>query len=420
MSICELVTQNAFCSITHYNTYMPNDFAIPPTKKHGWTRFTKPTVIVLIIAALIGGLVAWRASNAKMVEPKKDEAQVFEFAQRDIAQVTQRDLGNVIQLSGTLAPMTQAIVKSKVAAEVSKVHVLEGETVRAGQVLVSLDTQDLRARLDAQEATVAEMKARLELATKNEANNRQLVAKNFISQNALDAVASNAAVARANVVAAESQAAISRRALNDASIRAPFSGVIAKRMVNMGEKVSPDMQVMQVVDLTKMELEAMVPVADIPNVKIGQAISFTVEGFAGQQFSGKVERINPAAEAGTRAIAIFVSIPNAEQALKGGMFARAKLAASSSALVSAIPLVALREEGGQNFVFVIDKDKIARKPVSVGLRNVDLGFVEISEGLTADAEVVAVKMEGLKNGATAILKTAAVAPSTTPAASTKN
>jgi len=386
---------------------MPNDFSTPPASKRRWTRLTKPVVVVITIALALGGVVAWRASNAKKVEPKKDELKVFEFVERDIARVTPRDLGNVIPLSGTLTPLTQAMVKSKVAAEVSKVHVQEGQRVSAGQVLVSLDTQDLRARLDAQQANVAEMKARLELAAKNEANNRQLVAKNFISQNALDAVTSNAAVARANLVAAESQAAISQRAFNDAAIRAPFDGVVAKRMVNIGEKISPDMQVMQIVDLTKMELEAMVPVADIPNVKIGQAISFTVDGFQTRQFTGKVERINPSAEAGSRAIAIFVSIPNPEQALKGGMFASGKLAAASSAAVNAIPLVAVREEGGQNFVFIIDKNRIERKPVTVGLRNVDLGLAEIREGLAEGTEVVAVKMDGLKVGATAIFKSAA-------------
>jgi membrane fusion protein, multidrug efflux system len=372
-------------------------------------RWVKPLLLMLTAALLLGSLVAWRATSAKKEEPKKDEARTFEFAPRDLARLTPRDLGNVIPVSGTLKPLTQAIVKSKVAAEVARVHVQEGERVAGGQVLVSLDTADLRARLDAQQATVAEMKARLDLAAKNEANNRQLLAKNFISQNALDAVASNAEVARANLKSAEAQAAISQRALNDASIRAPFAGVVAKRMVNIGEKVSPDMAVMQVMDLAKMELEAMVPVAEIPGVKIGQEISFTVDGFDKQQFTGKVERINPSAETGSRSIAIFVAIPNQNQMLKGGMFASGKLAAQARGQINAIPLVALREEGGQNYVFVVEKNKIQRKPVTVGIRNIDLGLVEIREGLVEGAEVIAVKMEGLKAGATAIQKSDAVA-----------
>jgi hypothetical protein len=89
-------------------------------------------------------------------------------------------------------------------------------------------------------------------------------------------------------------------------------------MVNVGEKVSPDMSVVQVVDLSRMELEAGVPVGEIPGIKIGQEISFTVVGFATRQFQGKVERINPSAEAGSRSISVFLSLPNPEQALKGG------------------------------------------------------------------------------------------------------
>ena len=385
----------------------------PQTNRRRWF---KPVLVVFVISAALGSLVAWRASSAKKEPPKKNEEKVFEFAKNDLAILTLRDLGNVIPLSGNLAPLTHAIVKSKVAAEVAKVHVQEGDRVSAGQVLVSLDSADLRARLDAQLATVAEMKARLDLAAKNEANNRQLLAKNFISQNALDAVTSNAEVARANLKSAEAQAAISQRALNDAAIRAPFAGVIAKRMVNVGEKVSPDMSVMQVVDLSRMELEAMVPVAEIPGVKIGQEISFTVDGFADRQFKGRIERINPTAEAGSRSISIFVALPNADQSLKGGMFASGKLAAQSRGQVNAVPLIALREEGGQSFVFTVEKDKIERKPVTAGTRNMDLGLVEIREGLAEGAQVVAVKMEGLKPGAKVIQKAAAAAVTANPTA----
>ncbi len=380
-------------------------------------RWIKPVAVALIALLAIGSLATWRAMANKKPDPKKTQESVFEFSKGDLALLSPRELGNMIPVSGTLKPLTQAVVKSKVAAEVAQVHVQEGQRVTAGQVLVSLDTADLRARLDAQHASVAEMKARLELASKNEANNKQLLAKNFISQNALDAVSSNAEVARANLRSAEAQAAISQRALNDASIRAPFAGIVAKRMINIGEKVSADMAVMQIVDLTRMELESMIPVSEIPHVRIGQEIAFTVEGFTGRQFTGKVERINPSADAGSRSIAVFVAIANADQSLKGGMFASGKLAAQSRGPVNALPLVALREEGGQSFVFTIEKEKLVRKPVSVGARNIDMGLVEIRDGLADGTQVVSVKMEGLKAGGKAIIqldgtKVTATEPST--------
>lgn len=386
------------------------------TGRRGWVRVS----VTLLTVALVGGsLVAWRVSSAKKDEPKKDTEKVYEFAKGDVATLGPMDLGHVVPISGTLKPLTQAVVKAKVAAEVARVHVQEGERVTAGQILVSLDTADLRARHDAQMASVAEMQARLNLAGKNETNNRQLLQKNFISQNAFDAVSNSAEVARANLKSAQAQAAISQRALGDASIRAPFAGIVAKRMINIGEKVSPDMPVMQIVDLSRMELEASIPVAEIPGIKIGQELSFTVDGFADRPFQGKVERINPSADAGSRSIAVFLALPNPEQALKGGMFATGKLAAQSRSAVNAVPLVALREEGGQSYVLVIEKDKIERKSVTAGKRNVDMGMVEIREGLAVGSQVVAVKMDGLKPGAKAILKATARADAPPPPAAGK-
>lgn len=376
------------------------------SRKRGWVKLS---VAVLTGILVVGSLVAWRASSAKKEEPKKAD-KVFEFSKSDLAVLAPRELGNMIPLSGSLKPVTQAVVKSKVAAEVAKVHVREGERVAAGQVLVSLDTADLKARADAQAAQVAEMRARLDLALKNEANNRQLLQKNFISQNAFDAVTNSAEVARANLKSAEAQSAIVQRALADASIRAPFSGIVARRMVNIGEKVSPDMPIMQIVDLMQMELEAPVPVAEIPGIKVGQEISFTVDGFGDRQFKGKVERINPSAEAGSRSISVFLVLANPDLSLKGGMFANGKLAAQSRGPVNAVPLVALREEGGQSFVMVLDKDKIERKPVTVGARSIDLGLVEIRDGLSPGTQVIAVKMEGLKPGASAIIRADGPAP----------
>ena len=384
------------------------NISLPPTASATpRRRWLKTGIGALTVVLLAGSLVAYRVGTAKKEEPKKDEAKVFEFTASDLAVLEARDLGNAIPVSGGLRPFTQAVVKAKVAAEVAKVHVLEGERVAAGQVLVSLDTADLKARADAQNATVAEMRARLDLAKKNEANNRALLAKNFISQNAFDAVSNSVEVAAANLKSAEAQAAIAQRALADAAIRAPFAGIVAKRMINVGEKLSPDMAVMQVVDLSRLELEATVPVAEIPSVKIGQEIAFSVDGFGDRKFQGKVERINPAAEAGSRSISVFVGIPNADQALKGGMFASGRLAATARTAVNAIPAVALREEGGQSFVFILERDKVARKPVTAGYRNTDIGMVEIKEGITPGTTVVAVRMEGLKPGATAIVKDAA-------------
>jgi len=380
-----------------------------PRPRRGWVKFTLAAITFALVA---GSLVAWRVSSAKKEEKKSDADKTFEFAKNDIAVVSAQNLGLVIPVSGSVRPVVQAMVKSKVAGEVSKVYVREGERVEAGQVLVSIDTADLKARHDAQRAMVAETKAKLDLAGKNEANNRTLLTKNFISQNAFDGIANSVQVAQANHQSMLAQAAITQRALADAQIRAPFAGIVAKRAVNVGEKISADSPVMQIVDLSRMELEAPMPVGDIPSIQLGQEIAFKVDGFQDRAFKGKVERINPTAEAGSRSISIFVTLRNDDGALKGGMFANGTLAAVSRTAVTSLPISALIEEGGQTYVFALKDGAVERKPITVGTKSPERGLVEIRDGIAIGAEVITVKADGLKHGSKAVVKLAPALPPT--------
>jgi membrane fusion protein, multidrug efflux system len=283
--------------------------------------------------------------------------------------------------------------------------VQEGERVQAGALLVTLDTADLKARSDAQAAAVAEAKARLDLARKNQANNKALLEKSFISQNAYDSVINTVQVAEANVQSAEAQHTIAQRALADAQVKAPFAGIVAKRWVNVGDKVSSDMPVAHVVDLTRMELEAPIPVGEIPFVNVGQEVLFAVDGFAGREFKGKVERVNPSTEVGSRSIMVFMTLPNADGSLRGGMFANGTLATGTGVDVDVIPIAAIVEEGGQSFVHVVKDGKIERRTVTLGARSVERGVVTVREGLERGVPVVAVKADGIKPGAVATIRT---------------
>jgi membrane fusion protein, multidrug efflux system len=278
--------------------------------------------------------------------------------------------------------------------------------VAAGQPLAALDTADLRARLDREQAAIAEAKARLDLAGKNQANNKALLEKGFISQNAYDSAQNAVQVAEANVKSAQAQSAIAERALADAQVRAPFQGMVAKRFVNVGDKVSPDMPVVQLVDLSRMELEAQVPVGEIPFVKVGQEVAFRVDGFPGRAFGGRIERINPSADPGSRSIAIFVTLSNADMSLKGGMFAHGTLNTATGTEVDVIPASALLEEGGQPFVYVLKGGKVERRTLTLGVRNAERGLVEVREGLERGVPVIAVKADGMKPGASGVVATA--------------
>jgi RND family efflux transporter MFP subunit len=376
----------------------------PPSRR----RFLKPVLVGTALVLVAGSLVGLRMSQAKKDDPKKDSAKVvLEFTAADVAMVEMRELQRTLSLSGSLSPVLQATVRSKVPGEVQKVMVREGDRVAEGQVIATIDTADLRARLDAQVASLEESRAKETLARKNRENNQALLRQNFISQNAFDTTHSTYEAAAASVRSAEAQARIAEKALQDAVVRAPFAGLVSRRMVNVGEKLGVDSPLFTVVDLARMEIEAPAPAAEIPGVKVGQVAHFRVDGFGERDFEGRIERINPSADPGSRSITLYVSIPNRDGALKGGMFAKGQLILDKAAAAPVVPAGAVREEAGQAFVFTIEDGKVARRPVTLGMR--EEGLVEIRSGLERGVPVVRARITDLKPGAPAILKTSAVA-----------
>jgi RND family efflux transporter MFP subunit len=364
---------------------------------------SKPLIVSLVAAAIVASLVGYRATQAKP-ESKKDGPVTLEFTPADIAVVEVRSLTRSIPFSGSLSPVVQTAVKSKVPGEVTRVLVREGEAVKDNQLLAQIETADLQSRLDAQAAALEEAKARLKIAEKNRENNQQLLRQKFISQNAYDTTESTYEAAAASVRSQEAQLRIARKALDDAAVRAPIDGVVATRSVNAGEKVGVDQALFTLVDLGRMEIEAPAPASEIPAVRAGQAASFRVDGFGERAFEGRIERINPTAQPGSRAIMLYISVRNPDGALRGGMFAKGQIVLDRSQPGAVIPATALREESGQAYVFTIENGKIARRAVKVGAAQPDEGLVEIVSGLERGMNVVAAKVSGLKAGAPAKLK----------------
>lgn len=367
-------------------------------------RWRMPVIVVLIAAIAGGGWLATHPQDSDAVEhgaakaaPKA--ADILELGTGDVATVEERELRVTLPVSGTLMPHSQATVRSKVAAEVRETLVQEGMPVARGQVVMRLDTADLEARVATQQAALEEARARLALAHKNQASHVALLQQKFISQTAFDTAQSNVELAQAAVKSAASQLDIVRRALADAVVRAPIDGIVSKRHVQPGEKVAPDMPLFAVVNLKHMVLEASVPASEIPRIRQGQGVAFQVEGFAGRGFGGKVARINPAAEAGSRAMTVYIDVGNDDGALRGGMFAKGGITLEQSARMPVVPMTALRADGkGNSTVYKVDNNKVVAQPVALGLRNDDEGMVGIASGLDAGSQVLVVKLDAVKPG----------------------
>ena len=365
------------------------------------TRTLKIVLFVGVTAALAAaGLAAMRGKRAEL-KPAAAVA-VAEFLQDDLYIVEPRDLDRVLPLTGSLAPLTEATVKAKVAGELIAVTVREGESVQQGQVLARIDLTEVEARVAAREADVAAARAQLGWAEKNRGQQKALLEKAFISQSAFDNIQSNYDVAAARLRAAEADRVVARKSLGDAVLVAPFAGIVSLRHAQPGERVALDARVVSIVDLSRLQLEASVPPAAIGQVRIGQALNFRVEGFGEREFDGRIERINPAASAGSRSISIYAVIDNRDRLLRGGMFAQGALTLSHARGVLAVPASAVREEIGQPFIYAIEDGRVTKKNVKVGAADA-AGRVQVLEGLAAGDRIVRLNLGALREGVAARL-----------------
>ena len=355
----------------------------------------------LLLAAGVAGAML-KKQNPDKAATVQSAAQVpaaLEFLPTDLMLVKTNDLRQLLPLTGSLRAVNQASVKAKVAGEVRDVLVREGEAVKAGQVMVRMDTSDYQARVEQARGALQASRGQLEIAAKARDNNKALLDKGFISKTAFDNAASQYDIAQANVESARAALDVAQKALADTVVRAPISGLVSMRMVQPGEKVSPDNRLLDVVDLGQMELEAAVPAADIAHVSLGQEVQVKVEGLP-LALTGKVVRINPATQAGSRSIMAYIQLENPQGTLRVGMFGEAQLTTAKKSGVLTVPQAALQSDAGRHFVYAVENGKLVRKPVTAGIRGDDGAgsAVEIVQGLESGTQIVRTNLGTLRTG----------------------
>jgi membrane fusion protein, multidrug efflux system len=183
---------------------------------------------------------------------------------------------------------------------------------------------------------------------------------------------------------------------------APIDGVVAERFAQPGEKLPIDGRVLSIVDLSKMEIEAPVPAAEIGSVKIGQAVELRIEGVSARQL-GQIVRIAPATQAGTRSVPIYIALDNRDPSVRAGLFAQGVLAIERRNGVLAIPSGAVRDAGARTFVYAIVDDKLIERDIKLGLRDetgTEGSRIEVVSGLNAGDRIVATNLGSLRAGST--------------------
>ena len=381
------------------------------------------TVVALALAIGIGrALLAKRAGAGTPVSAASaaanSRAQAVELNRSDVARALRTELVVTLPVSGGLRAVNSAVVKAKVAAEVKAILVREGDRVQAGQLIGRLDDTEFQWRLRQADDQAAAAQAQLEIAERTLANNKALVDQGFISKTALDTSISSANGARASLQAAKAASELARKSVKDTELRAPLSGLVAQRLVQPGERTPIDGRLIEIVDLSRLELEAAVAPEDVVALRVGHRARVQVDGLA-EPLQATVARINPSTQGGTRAVMTYLAL-DAAPALRQGLFARGAVELQRrSALV--VPAGAVRSDQSRPFVLAAVDGRAVQRVVTLGTRGeVDFGAgpeaaVEVLSGLAEGDTVLRGTVGSLPSGTA--LQLPAAAPVATPASS---
>ena len=334
-------------------------------------------------------------------KPDGEKAQVaLEFVPSEVTAPALASMPALIEFSGPLVAPGTVVVRSKAAGTLLALAVTEGSRVKAGQVLGQVDLEEMRYRVAERMASVESARATADQAERQHKANQGLADQKFIAPTALDVSRASMESTRAQYLAAKAQLDTLQVTMRQAALLAPINGIVAKRLALPGEKLAAEQQILSIVDLSKLELAGLVGTHEVSRLKPGMAVQVQVEG-VDQPVEARISRIAPAAEPGTRSIGVTLALDNPKEAFRAGQYAVAKVTLADEQQRLTVPLAAVSSNAGQEGVWLIDNGALVRRIVTTGRRDLREGRVEVLNGLTPAAQVLAARFDNLRDGAKA-------------------
>jgi RND family efflux transporter MFP subunit len=270
-----------------------------------------------------------------------------------------------ISMSGSLEPAQTVIIKSQVIGRLRRIRVDRGSRVARGQVLVEIEAEGIRGQATSARAAVASARRRSRCdPTPGVVSDFSAGAISDIELRASEAANQAAA---AQLAAAKAQLAAAGEAETRTSIISPINGVVSARIVEEGEAVKDGDRLLEVVDIGTLELQAQVAVDEAMRVHVGSPVTFTLDALAGQTLRGRVARIDPRADPGTRQVGIAAQLANPGGRIVAGQFAHGRVL-TGRAVKGRHPIAAVSDSAGQARVYVIENDKLVLRPITLGPR----------------------------------------------------
>ena len=359
---------------------------------------------IVLLLSVAGGVWYWQTSLSPQSQKKEEPSKGFHA--NELIRPTEQALSGRIEMSGVLVASEVGIVRSKTSGTLLRLNVQEGDAIKKGQILAELDARDLAARTVERDAALTAAQRAHQLALSQHKANQDLAKQGFISETALAASQANLSAIWAQLKTAESALVAHVKSMDDASLKAPFDGVIARRLVNVGEKISIEQEVFSVMNPLLLELKTMVDSSAAQFLRTGQSISIQLEGQA-QPVAGQIQRIGPGNDAGARALPVFIKLVSAVSpsiGIRAGLMGTSQVTYALPQNGLTLPVTTVQEEGGKSIVWTIQEGLLKRQTVTLGMKDALGLHVYVLEGLKASDRVLALRFEGLKEGAKAEVK----------------
>jgi RND family efflux transporter MFP subunit len=361
-----------------------------------------------LILIVLAALARWALNRRSAQTPKATAptaAQLasdqLEVSPQDVLTVQSQTLTLQVPVSGAVQAVRSAWVKARVAGDLKQVRVQEGETVQQGQVVALTDDTDAKERLRQASRQVEMARAQLQTAQLGYDNNQALVNQGFISKTALINSQASLTSAKANLDQALAGERIAEKALADTVLKAPLSGQVASVLMQSGERANPDARILEVVDLSALEVMVSLNPSHAAGLAKGQSARLQVEGQA-QPLSAQLLRINPSVDPATRSVRAYLQLPSAT-GLRQGLFAQGHLQQGQTQGL-AVPLSAVRTDRPEPHVLALVDQRVRVLPVQMGARGPLLSqpeggqWVIITAGLSGGEQVLAASTGALREG----------------------
>jgi RND family efflux transporter MFP subunit len=354
---------------------------------------------VALSLGLSGALVACKKPNSEA--DQKLETVAISLGNEDVLQVGTSEHGTGPVISGSLQPEIRADLRAEVAAMVIKVHKENGELVRKGDLLVSLDNSVLRDNLNSAEESMRAAAQSLDGAERQYQRIKSLQAQGMVSLQGLEESENKRNSAQSEFVASKARVAAAKQQLDRTEVRAPFQGVVSARKASAGDTAQIGKELIQVIDPSSMRFEGQVSADQMSSLKVGQRVNFRINGVAqsGDQLGsrGTIKRLDGAANPVTRQVSVIVEIAGKDRPPVVGLFAEGVIETSTKSALM-VSESSLRREGDKVFAWVLDGNKIVKRHVQLGDRDTRLGEWVVSSGLVAGEKILRNTSSSLKDG----------------------